>query len=252
MRNALTLKLFLALCAGALAGAFTCALAGAAAPALAVSPAAAPSTAASLFCTRPATTLKYERREAATATLWWTHTESIDVVHANADGSLSLDVTSVIVSDIGKSPLKAPVHSVVKVHANGTVEVDAAEAAKQAAENMFSALDFKSSGGSSLLPADIKPGDTLPEIHAAVTWAIVSLTIDYTARKVLRRETITVPAGTFDCIVVQESKSERAPFHRRDRVTLTWYAPGYGMIRHDTLLTDLTPETSEVLVEIIK
>lgn len=223
MRNALTLKLFLALCAGALAGAFTCALAGAAAPALAVAatgtlPAAAPSAvslapsaATALFCTRPATTLKYERREAATATLWWTHTESIDAVHANADGSLSLDITSVIVSDIGKSPLKAPVHSVFKVHANGTVEVDAAEAAKQAAENMFSALDIKSSGGSSLLPA-----------------------------------------GTFDCIVVQESKSERAPFHRRDRVTLTWYAPGYGMIRHDTLLTDLTPETSEVLEEIIK
>lgn len=204
-----------------------------------------------LFCLRPETTLKYERREVSTGTLWWTHTESIDAVREDA-GTLTIDVTSVIVSDIGKAPIKEPVHSRVLVREDGTVEVDAAAAAEQAARQMFSILDFKSSGGSSLLPATLKPGDTLPEIHAAVKWSLVSLTIDYSSRSVLRRETITVPAGTFDCIVVQESKSERAPFHRRDRVTLTWYAPGYGMIRHDTLLPDLTPETSEVLVEIIK
>ena len=40
------------------------------------------------------------------------------------------------------------------------------------------------------------------------------------------------------------------PLHRRERITLTWYAPGVGMVRHDTLLTDGRTETSEVLVSV--
>ena len=106
------------------------------------------------------------------------------------------------------------------------------------------------SGGSSYLSPKVKPGDTLEEIHGKVECAGMKLSIDYTERKVLRRETITVPAGTFDCIVVQERKVEKAPLMKRDNITLTWYCLGYGFVRHDSLLPDGSLESSELLVSI--
>lgn len=203
------------------------------------------------FCTEQGAVLHYERRSAEDGELRWRHSESIERVRS-VDGVQLIDVTSTIVAVSGKAPIKEPVRSQVRVLSDGSVEVNAAQAAEEAARQRFSAFNFTSSGGTSLLPADLAPGDVLKDIHARVSWAMVSLTIDYTERSVLRRERITVPAGTFDCIVVREHKLEKAPLHRRDRITLTWYAVGYGMIRHDTLFPDLTPETSEVLVEIIK
>jgi len=214
---------------------------------LLVSPAA--SAAEAYFCTTPGAVLRYERRAAGSGELWWRHSETIGSVRAE-NGVTTIDVTSLIVSENGKAPVKEPVRSKVRVLADGSVEIDVARAAEEAARQRFSAFDFTSSGGSSILPADLKPGDVLKEIHAVVSWSALKLTIDYDGRKVLRRERITVPAGTFDCIVVREHKLEKAPLHRRERVTLTWYAPGYGMIRHDTLFTDGRTETSEVLVSI--
>ena len=64
----------------------------------------------------------------------------------------------------------------------------------------------------------------------------------------LRHENISVPAGTFHCIVVRERKLERRPLYRNDRITLTWYALGYGLVRHDTFFLDGELESSEQLI----
>ncbi len=202
------------------------------------------------FCTSEGAVLHYERVAAGTGKPWWTHTETVDAVRRSGGGELDIDVTSFITSDTGKSPLKEPVRSTVTVRTDGTVEVDVAKAAQEAARQMFSAFDFTSSGGVSLLPATLSPGDVLPDIHAVVSWAGIKMKIDYTERFVLRRETITVAAGTYDCVVVSERKLEKAPLHRRERLTLTWYAPGIGMVRHDTNFPDSRPETVETLVAV--
>ena len=135
---------------------------------------------------------------------------------------------------------------------DGNVELDIAQSALLAAKQRFSGFNFTSTGGTSILPASMKTGDKLEDIHACVAWGGVKYTIDYTSRKVLRRETITVPAGTFDCVVVSEHKVEKAPFLKRDRTTLTWYALGVGMVRHDTFLPNGEMETSEKLNSIKK
>ncbi len=38
---------------------------------------------------------------------------------------------------------------------------------------------------------------------------------------------------------------------KRDRITLTWYALGYGMVRHDTFFINGDVETTEQLESII-
>ncbi|MBO4671337.1 MAG: hypothetical protein J5640_05795 [Bacteroidales bacterium] len=203
------------------------------------------------FHTNPGTTLRYERHEPGSDVLVWTHTSRIGANKALEDGSMKVDFTTTIVSSKGKSPLKSPVSSHVIIHPDGTVELDVSRAAVVAAKQRFSAFDFTASGGTSLLPASMKPGDTLKDIHAVVAWSGIKYTIDYTERQVLRHETVTVPAGTFECIVVREHKLEKAPLMKRDRITYTWYALGYGMIRHDTYFTNGSMETTEQLTSII-
>ncbi len=205
--------------------------------------------AGAFFCTEQGTVLKYERRAPENGRLWWVHTESIDEVTPCEEG-FTVDVTSSIKSTIGKSPVKEPVKSSIVVRRDGSVVVDVSRAAAEAARQKFSAFDFSSSGGTSVLPATMAPSDILPDIKAVVSWAGIKLTISYTERIVLRKERISVPAGSFDCIVVQEHKLEKAPLHRRERITLTWYAASLGMIRHDTMFMDGSMETSEVLTEI--
>ena len=149
-----------------------------------------------------------------------------------------------------KSPFKEPVTSEALIKPDGTVVINVADAAGAVANQKFSAFNFKTTGGNSSLSPDLKPGDTLPDIHAAVTWTMFKYRIDYTRRKVIRKEKLTVPAGTFDCIVIQEWKSEKGPMVHKEHDNLNWYALGYGIIRHDSFYPDGSLKTTEHLVSI--
>ena len=203
------------------------------------------------FHTTPGNTLHYVRHAPDSEDISWIHNSRIGAKKPLDDGSIEVGFTTTIISGKMKSPLKSPVSSHVILHPNGTVELDVAQAAVMAAKQRFSIFDFTASGGTSILPATLKPGDRLDDIHAVVSWSGIKYTIDYTERLVLRRESVTVPAGTFDCIVVREHTLEKAPLMKRDRITLTWYALGYGMVRHDTFFINGDVETTEQLESII-
>ena len=201
------------------------------------------------FCVKPGTTLHYERY-APDGKHWWNQTMVIDSAKPGDDGTLEVGFTCTIVSFEVKAPIKGSVSSTSLIHQDGTVEINIADAAAIVAKNKYSIFKFKASGGVSLLSPDVKPGDTLEDIHGKVECAGMKFSIDYTERKVLRTERVTVPAGTFDCIVVQERKMEKAPLLKRENITLTWYSLEYGFVRHDSLLPDGSLECSEQLVSI--
>ena len=204
------------------------------------------------FCTIPGATLRYERYDPDMERHWWTQTTRIDSIQKQSDGSYNIVFTANVKSDKVKAPVKGGVSSTSVVHPDGTVDVNISEAMSIAAKQRFSIFDFQAEGGISSLKSSINPGDKLEEIHGAVDWSGIKFTLDYTQRSVAKRETITVPAGTFDCIVVKEHKLEKAPLHKRDRITYTWYTYGIGMIRHDTFFTDGRQECTEQLYSIEK
>ena len=201
-------------------------------------------------CTDPGTVLHYERHGAENGRLWWTYTSATGEVKTLDDGSLELTNTFSFKQVNEKPPVTGSFSTTALVKPDGDVIVDVAGLAATVAKKRFKAFNFKSTGGSSLIPADIRPGDKLEDIHAVVKWAAIKYIINYTEREVLRRETVTVPSGTFDCIVLREHKLETAPFLNRERIVITWYAPGIGSVRHDTCFLDGSTETTEVLVAI--
>lgn len=105
------------------------------------------------------------------------------------------------------------------------------------------------SGSMAMLPSDMAPGDTLAPINVNAKVGPLIYSVSVTSRKVLRSETISVPAGTFESIVVQEHKVESGLGHHRDVINLSWYVKGVGYVRHDTFIKGVL-DTSEVLYSI--
>ena len=187
------------------------------------------------FCSTKGMSLRYERYSPDNSKHWWTNTVTINDVQKAADGSLDITVSANIVPRKATPPVKGSVKTKSYLHADGTIEVNISEAAAIAAKKRFAAFNFTSSGGTSIMKATAKPGDKLEEIHAEVAWSGIKYNIDYTDRSVVKS------------IVIKEHKAESAPLYKRERITYTWYALGYGMIKHDSYFLDGRQETSEQL-----
>lgn len=89
--------------------------------------------------------------------------------------------------------------------------------------------DYMPVGDISSIPAGIKVGDNLAdtEIQVKVLTVFTARNI-YNNRRVTARETVSVPAGSFDCFLVEDDEffSGAGPFHVK-----TWVTKGKGIVK---------------------
>lgn len=201
------------------------------------------------FCNTADTVLEYTRTTAEGDVKWY-HTMAIREVNQAGDTTL-IDYTSYILNHKRK-PYYGDRPAQLQAAINGgTVTLDVAESVAAVFRTMLpSKSRITSSGGESSLPSDMAPEDVLPDVHASVKALGLTMKITVTEREVIRFETISTPAGTFDCAVVRERKIEKGMGRNRHTIADTWYARGVGMVRHDTYSPDLELQTSEVLTAI--
>jgi hypothetical protein len=164
-----------------------------------------------------------------------------------ADGTQITSVSTFLKAN-GKPYYKGDIIEQVVLRENNDVWVDM-EAVTIAYIKGRAGLNATAQAAPSILPASMAPGDTLPQVTGKTKVSLLTFTYRIWDRKVLRRETISVPAGTFDCVVLQERKLESGPGHNRDVLNQTWYCKGVGFVRHDTYI-DGKLDTSETLTSI--
>ena len=199
------------------------------------------------FLDSPDVTLEYLRTEAKDDKFVWRHTMSVVQVTESAN-SVRYTTGSVFSKKNGKPLYGDAVRETAIVDKNtGNISVDVADAMASYIKAR-TGISATSSGVLSNLPAGIEPGDTLQPVTAQVKVGPLTYSLKVVNRRVLRRETIRVPAGTFDCIVVSEDKTESGPGHNRQVTNLTWYCKGVGYVRHDTYVKG-SLDTSEVLTK---
>ncbi len=203
------------------------------------------------FFTRENTLYYYERHKVNGGKLVQTTTMEVGNIDT-LGGVRKVNYAVTLRKANGKEILGGRAVQEVTILENGNVETDFGAAVKGMILNMFPRTKITTTGIPAVLPLNMKPGDVLPDSHCTVSVNGLKLHIDVTARRVLRRETITTPAGTFHCVVAREFKEENGPMHHRTLWTDTWYAPGIGYVRHDDLDKNMIPETSEVLVRVTK
>ena len=200
------------------------------------------------FLERTDVTLEYVRRSVADGKISWHH--NVSVTDVTETGSHTKYITeSLFTKQNGKPLYKTAVVETTLVDKNsGNVSLDVGGAMASYVKAR-TGLNATSTSVLSVLPASIAPGDTLMPFVAYTKVGPLTYKVIVSERKVLRRETISVPAGTFDCIVVSENNSETGPGHNRNVRTLTWYCKGVGFVRHDTYVKGKL-DTSEVLESI--
>lgn len=182
--------------------------------------------------TKAGTTLVFERTK-ANGRVEYTSTMQYTGVRREG-GKLIVEYTFTIHGPGGNELYggAAPMSTVVT--ADGTTEQDLGASLKAVLHNMFPGAAQEVETVPARLPANLKPGDRLPDAHARVKTGVLTHTMDITEREVLRTERITVPAGTFDCVVLREHKIEHGVGRERDNICENWYAPGIGPVRHDS------------------
>ncbi len=203
------------------------------------------------FCVDKGAELKYVRRTVKNNKVKWIHTMTIDDVAYIADSSMIVNYSSYMEMNAAIGRMDTPAKMEVVIAPSGDVQMDIAATMMSVLKGfLWDGADVSAEGGVSILPYELVPGDSLDDSHGAVHALGMTMTADVTGRTVLRTETITTPAGTFDCVVVSEHKVEKGMMRNRVTTAHTWYARGVGMVRHDTYDKKMRLETSEVLESI--
>lgn len=198
------------------------------------------------FCVQPGRTLYYERTKPSGGRLERTTTMRIGAVTSSGMGR-HVEYLFLLQGPDGKDLYGGEAPMSTEIAADGSVQVDVGAQLAAVLHNLFPNATLRSEGRPAVLPAVMRPGDRLPDAHCSVSTGMLTYTVDITEREVLREESISVPAGSFDCVVVREHKVERGPGRNRNTFSDSWYAPGVGYVRHDTYDRNMRLDTTEVL-----
>jgi hypothetical protein len=114
----------------------------------------------------------------------------------------------------------------------------------------FQDMEVKIDETNILYPFDINPSSVLKdgsfkaEIYSGDT-KIVTLTFEITDRKVIGKESITTPAGTFDCLKITYNSKFKALFTFLSEVT-DWWSPKYGLVKSESMKNGKSQGYSEL------
>ena len=200
------------------------------------------------FCDREGATLEYVRKKVADGSFVWRFKGTVIGV-TETDTYRECTVESSFTKQNGKPYYRSSIIQTVSIDKQSDdVSLDLGGAMASFIKAR-AGLSSTCSKVVSTLPASAQPGDALEPVEAQAKVGPLTYNLKITDRKILRRETISVPAGTFDCIVVEEHRVESGPGHNRDVINHTWYCKGVGYVRHDTFIKGKL-DTSEVLYSI--
>ncbi|MBR9923300.1 MAG: hypothetical protein GYB31_20910 [Bacteroidetes bacterium] len=90
-----------------------------------------------------------------------------------------------------------------------------------------------------IMPSNLTVGQKLEDAYTKIqisSSGISVMTTEVTIenREVVGQETITTPAGTFDCMIITSNMKSKAMMVNMEFEMKEWFAEGYGMIRSET------------------
>ncbi len=92
-------------------------------------------------------------------------------------------------------------------------------------------------------PHDMKVGDELPEGHMKIEFVkqgkvVMSMTMKVTERKVVAKETITTPAGTFECFKIEEINEMTGMYGNTRQKHVVWIAKNAWNVKSENYTPD--------------
>ncbi len=181
-----------------------------------------------------------------------TSEQKIVIIDDNGSEGLTAQV-EVSTSDAkGKEAMSSTFKMICK---DNIVYMDMSAAMPQLTE-AFSSMEVTMSGESLQIPSRLSVGQVLPDARMEVQAAsggmnLIKMTIEITDRKVEGKETVTTPAGTFECYKIAQVANTKMLISKSFR-SVTWYADQVGMVKSENYDKKGKVESSSVLTKFKK
>ena len=119
-----------------------------------------------------------------------------------------------------------------------TVTIDYESLMSNQMLEQFEDMEMEISGTDIELPNDLEVGQVLPDANIAMKMSMSGMnmtsTVDMVNRKVEKQETITTPAGTFDCYVIYSENVSKMMMANQTFPSRLWLAEDVGMVKQES------------------
>ena len=112
-------------------------------------------------------------------------------------------------------------------------------------ENMIEQMgdmEMEITGTDIEIPNNLAVGETLPDANVTMTMSVAGMkmktVVNILNRKIEKKETVTTPAGSFDCYVIYSDSQTQAMGMNRTFPSRLWLAEGVGMVKQETYKND--------------
>ena len=122
--------------------------------------------------------------------------------------------------------------------ADGTVSIDFESILNSQAFEQFKNFEYEMSGENLNLPNNLSVGDNLPDASVAMEISMSGINMDMKTlikdRKVVGQETVTTPAGSFECYIITYSIDLNMSMGMNQINTAKqWISEGVGMVKQE-------------------
>ena len=183
-------------------------------------------------------------------------TQGARLRYMNVDGNgHEVSVSEVEVTKVEASGESFSITQVTQMYLNGRrfmkpIETRATVKDGDVLMEMGGAMSGSVEGSAYALPKRLAVGRELPTGESDTNVGGMKLHQNTTFHKVVAHEEITVPAGTFDCYVVERQYEAEVSGMKTKGVTKTWYARGIGTVKSENYYEDGSMQSGAVLYKL--
>lgn len=118
------------------------------------------------------------------------------------------------------------------------IKIDYNSIMPQSMLEQFKDMEYDITGTDIELPNDLSVGQSLNDANVSMSISMAGMKMDMEVnmveRKVEKKESITTPAGTFDCFVISEVTESKTMGATQSFPSRLWLAEGIGMVKQET------------------
>ncbi len=104
--------------------------------------------------------------------------------------------------------------------------------------DQFKDMEMEITGTDIELPNNLSVGQALQDANVQLSMSMsginMNTTVDMINRKVEKKETVTTPAGTFECFVIYSDTESKMMMAKQSFPSRMWLAEGVGMVKQET------------------
>lgn len=120
---------------------------------------------------------------------------------------------------------------------NDGISIDFKSLAAPGMMEQYKDMEIDLTGTNLYLPNDMSEGQTLPDadllMNVSMSAINMKLTVKIFDRQVVGEETVTTPAGTFNCMVLRQNQETKMGMTVKGS-SKEWYAPEVGLVKQET------------------